>query len=78
MFEELPEPKTRMGNNEVLLKSFAPLKIKISLEGGYLMDYKIVKKEAFTVIANAKTFPYEGAKEIIPQFWQEHFQSGKT
>lgn len=34
-------------------------------------------KEAFTVIANAKTLPYEGAKEIIPQFWQEHFQSGK-
>lgn len=63
--------------DEVLLKSFAPLKIKISLEGGYLMDYKIAKKEAFTVIANAKTFPYEGAKEIIPQFWQEHFQSGK-
>ena len=24
-----------------LLKTFAPLKIKISLEGGYLMDYKI-------------------------------------
>lgn len=68
---------TSVRKDEVLLKSFAPLKIKISLEGGYLMDYKIVKKEAFTVIANAKTFPYEGAKEMIPQFWQEHFQSGK-
>lgn len=68
---------TSVRRDDVLLKSFAPLKIKISLEGGYLMDYKIVKKEAFTVIANAKTFPYEGAKEIIPQFWQEHFQSGK-
>ncbi len=68
---------TAVRKDDVLLKSFAPLKIKISLEGGYLMDYKIVKKEAFTVIANAKTFPYEGAKEIVPQFWQEHFQSGK-
>lgn len=68
---------TSVRRDEVLLKSFAPLKIKISLEGGYLMDYKIVKKEAFTVIANAKTFPYEGAKEIVPQFWQEHFQTGK-
>ena len=68
---------TAVRKDDVLLKSFAPLKIKISLEGGYLMDYKIVKKEAFTVIANAKTFPYEGAKEIIPQFWQEHFQGGK-
>ena len=62
--------------DEVLLKTFAPLKLKISLEGGYLMDYTIVKKDAFTVIANAKTFPYEGAKESVPQFWQEHYQTG--
>ena len=68
---------TSVRRGAVLLKSFAPLKIKISLEGGYLMDYKIVRKEEFTVIANAKTFPYEGAKESIPQFWQEHFKSGK-
>ena len=68
---------TSVRRGAVLLKSFAPLKIKISLEGGYLMDYKIGRKEEFTVIANAKTFPYEGAKESIPQFWQEHFQSGK-
>jgi len=63
--------------DDVLLKSFAPLKIKLSLEGGYLMDYKIVKKDEFTVIANARTFSYEGAKEAIPQFWKEHFQTGK-
>ena len=68
---------TSVRRGAVLLKSFAPLKLKISLEGGYLMDYKIVRKEEFTVIANAKTFPYEGAKESIPQFWQEHFKSGK-
>lgn len=61
----------------VLLKSFAPLKLKFSLEGGYLMDYKIVRKEAFTVLGNARVFPYEGAKEIVPQFWQEHYASGK-
>ncbi len=68
---------TSARKNQVMLKSFAPLKIKISLEGGYLMDYKMEKKEAFTVIANAKTFSYEGAKELVPQFWQEHYQSGK-
>lgn len=60
-----------------LLKSFAPLKIRFSLEGGYLMDYKIVNKEAFTVLADVKRFPYEGAKALVPQFWQEHFASGK-
>ncbi len=68
---------TAARKNQVMLKSFAPLKIKISLEGGYLMDYKIEKKEAFTVIANTKTFSYEGAKELVVQFWQEHYQSGK-
>ncbi len=68
---------TAARKNQVMLKSFAPLKIKISLEGGYLMDYKIEKKEAFTVIANTKTFSYDGAKELVVQFWQEHYQSGK-
>ena len=41
------------------------------------MDYKLVKKEAFTVIANMKTFSYEGAMETVPQFWKEHFKEGK-
>lgn len=61
----------------VLLKSFAPLKIRFSLEGGYLMDYKIVSKDAFTVLANAAVFPYEGAKARVPVFWQQHYAEGK-
>lgn len=68
---------TAVRKEPVMLKTFAPLKIKLLLEGGYLMDYKIVKKDAFTVIANAKTFSYEGAKNTVPQFWQEHFREGK-
>lgn len=68
---------TAARKEQVMLKSFAPLKVKLSLEGGYIMDYRIEKKEAFTIIANAKVFPYEGAKEIVPQFWQEHYQTGK-
>ncbi|MCB7321245.1 AraC family transcriptional regulator [Lacrimispora sp. 210928-DFI.3.58] len=67
----------RARKEQVTLKSFAPLKIKLSLEGGYLMDYRMEKKEAFTVIANAKVFAYEGAKNTVPQFWQEHFKEGK-
>lgn len=62
---------------QVALKAFAPLKFRLTLEGGYLMDYKIEKKEAFTVLANAKTFSYEKAKETVPAFWQEHYQEGK-
>lgn len=69
---------TAVRKDNAMLKSFAPLKIKVLLEGGYLMDYRIEKKEEFTVIANAKTFAYENAKEIIPQFWREHYASGKS
>lgn len=69
---------TAVRKDNAMLKSFAPLKIKVLLEGGYLMDYRIEKKEEFTVIANAKTFAYESAKEIIPQFWHEHYASGKS
>lgn len=54
--------------DSVLLKSFAPLKIKFSLEGGYILNYRIENKEAFT---------YEEAKVQVPKFWQEHFASGK-
>ena len=41
------------------------------------MDYRIEKKEAFAVLGSAGTFPYEGAKQTIPQFWQAHFAAGK-
>lgn len=63
--------------DSVLLKSFAPLKIKFSLEGGYILNYRIEKKEAFTVVGNAKEFTYEDAKVQVPKFWQEHFACGR-
>jgi len=59
-----------------MVKSFASLKIKFSLEGGYIMDYKIVEKDSFTVLGASKVFKYEDATKEIPQFWSEHFQKG--
>lgn len=63
--------------NQTMVKAFAPLKLTISLKGGYIMDYRITKKEAFTVLGVSKEFRYEGAKEAIPAFWQEHYRSGR-
>jgi AraC family transcriptional regulator len=60
-----------------MLKSFAPLKLTIALKGGYLMDYKITKKDSFIILASAKEFTYENAKQEIPAFWQEHYAAGK-
>lgn len=56
------------------LKSFAPLKIKFTLEGGSMMEYKIVHKEAFTVVGVSAKFQYEGAFEAIPKFWNSYLQ----
>lgn len=60
----------------VMIKSFAPLKLELSLKGGYLMDYKIIDKDSFTVLAASRKFKYENAKEEIPPFWQEHYKLG--
>lgn len=67
---------TMVQKNHVTIKTFAPLKIKLSLEGGYLMDYRLAKKESFTVMGAAKTFSYDGAKAVIPKFWEEHYAKG--
>ncbi len=62
--------------DRTMLKAFAPLKLTISLKGGYAMDYRITKKEAFTVLAVSKEFDYQNAKQELPLFWQEHYASG--
>jgi AraC family transcriptional regulator len=68
---------TAVRKDGAMLRSFAPLKIKFILEGGYLMDYKIVEKDSFTVIGASRVFRFETAKAEIPQFWTEHYQTGK-
>lgn len=62
--------------DEKTIKSFVPLKLTISLKGGYFMDYKITKKDSFTVLGASRQFKYENAKQEIPSFWQEHYASG--
>lgn len=60
------------------LKAFAPLRIKLTLEGGNFMDYKIVEKAAFTVMGRSKSFNMETSYSEIPKFWQEHMSSGEN
>lgn len=62
------------------LKSFNSLVIKISLEGGTVMDYKIVKKESFKLLVKVKEFGVESISEDnnedIPNFWNECAENG--
>ena len=47
----------------VRLNSFAPLKIKLTLEGGTMLEYKIVEKAQFTVMGRARRFNMETSYE---------------
>jgi len=69
---------TAVRKSEAMVKSFAPLKIKFALEGGYSMDYKIVEKDAFTVIGLSRVFQYENAMEEVPKLWTEFMDTGKS
>ena len=58
------------------LRSFQPLIIKITLEGGSFMDYKIEHMDAFCVLARATSVELETSNQICPRLWDEHFRDG--
>lgn len=62
---------TDVRKNNLSLKSFAPLHIKLSLEGGTVMEYRIEKKRSFKVMGISKMFSYESANTDIPKYWDE-------
>ncbi|NBI05568.1 AraC family transcriptional regulator [Senegalia massiliensis] len=67
-----PSMAKRVGTK---LKSFNRLVIKIKLEGGTIMDYRIEKREEFKLLAKVRKFRNESISEEgnteIPDFWQE-------
>lgn len=58
------------------LKYLAPIRLKLTLEGGNIMEYRIEKKEQFTVMGVSRRFSSETSYSEIPRFWQEHYASG--
>ncbi|WP_343209918.1 AraC family transcriptional regulator [Anaerolentibacter hominis] len=69
---------TSVRKGEAMIKSFASLKIKLILEGGYTMDYKIVQKDQFTVIGISKKLKYDEAESTIQNLWAEFNQTGQN
>lgn len=64
----------------VKLKSFNRLLIKIKLEGGTIMDYRIERREKFKLLAKVKNFKNESVSEDgnteISDFWSECCKDG--
>lgn len=60
----------------VSLKSFNRLSITIILKGGNVMEYQIIKKESFPVLAKAKSFPMAESNMEISEFWTQSEKDG--
>ena len=60
-----------------LLRSLAPLHIKITLEGGNMMDYRIVEKAPFTIVGTKRSFNTDTSYQEIPKFWNEWMAQGE-
>ena len=60
------------------LKSFSRLSVKISLNGGILMDYKIVEKDAFQIVERVESHTVENSENAksIPEFWTRAHSDG--
>jgi len=59
------------------LRSLAPLHIKITLEGGHMLDYRIVEKAPFTIVGVKRRFHSDTSYQEIPKYWQEWVKDRK-
>ena len=59
------------------LRSFAPLHIKITMEGGTMLEYQIVEKAAFTVVGVKRRFHSDTSLQEVPKFWDEWMAQGE-
>ena len=60
------------------LKSFSRLSVKITLNGGNIMDYKIIEKDAFDIIEKVESHLVEDSENAksIPAFWTRSHNDG--
>lgn len=67
-------------NPGVNLKAFNRLNIKIQFEGGMAMEYRIVEREKFKLLAKVEAFRNESVSEEgnteIPDFWKKCGEMG--
>ena len=60
------------------IKSFSPLSVKLILNGGTFMDYRIEKKDAFELVMKKKRMPCntEMTTAEISKFWKQCTEDG--
>lgn len=58
------------------LRHYAQLTIKVTLQGGSFMDYRIEKKAPFSILGMTRTFHMDTSQAEIPLFWKGFFERG--
>ncbi|MDO4460581.1 MAG: AraC family transcriptional regulator [Clostridia bacterium] len=66
---------SQIRSKEAPIKTFLPLRINISISGGYIMDYRVLSKAGLKVIGFEKSFSMDTCNEEIPKFWDEMFET---
>ena len=51
--------------------------VRITIEGGCIMEYNIEKWEAMDLLVHAKTFHAETCEAEIPKFWDEYYANAE-
>ena len=64
-------PPSRAREPGAPLRSLAPLHIKLTLEGGSMLEYRIVEKAPFTIVGVRRRFNMDNSYGEIPKFWAE-------
>lgn len=59
------------------LRAYAPMNIKLTLEGGTMLEYKIVKKPPFTLVGVSKLFHPDTSYREIPEYWTQVMREEK-
>lgn len=59
--------------NPEKISIFLPLKISVSILGGYMMDYVVEQISEFKLIGIKKEVKFENSYEIIPKLWDKVF-----
>lgn len=71
-FHGITPRQAKNGND---LKSFNKFVIKLLIEGGTVMDYRVEKKEELKLIVYGRKFSVENCEEGIPKLWSEYFKN---
>ena len=64
------EPGTR-------LRSLAPMRIKLTMNGGNMLEYSITEKAPFTIVGVKRRFNSDTSYQEIPKYWEEWMQQGE-